>query len=38
MTPLTESDWNTKVAIDMILTVVAECYGQKDLLEFRAAW
>ncbi|RYN81553.1 hypothetical protein AA0117_g1884 [Alternaria alternata] len=38
MTPLTESEWNTKVAIDMILTVVAECYGQKDLLEFRAAW
>ncbi|KAL1796961.1 hypothetical protein ACET3X_005501 [Alternaria dauci] len=38
ITPLTESDWNTKVAIDMILTVVAECYGQRDLLEFRAAW
>jgi hypothetical protein len=38
LTPLSESDWNTKAAIDMILTVVAECYGQRDLLEFRAAW
>jgi hypothetical protein len=38
ITPLTESDWNTKATIDMILTVVAECYGQRDLLKFRAAW
>ncbi|KAI4956328.1 hypothetical protein J4E91_000539 [Alternaria rosae] len=38
ITPLSESDWNTKVAIDMILTVVAECYGQRDLLKFRLAW
>jgi hypothetical protein len=38
ITPLSESDWNTKAATDMILTVVAECYGQRDLLEFRAAW
>lgn len=29
---------HTKVAIDMILTVVAECYGQRDLLPFRKAW
>jgi hypothetical protein len=36
--PLIESDWNTRAAIDMILTVVAECYGQRDLLEFREAW
>jgi hypothetical protein len=36
--PLTECDWNTRAAIDMILTVVAECYGQRDLLEFREAW
>jgi hypothetical protein len=36
--PLTGSDWNTRAAIDMILTVVAECYGQRDLLEFREAW
>ena len=35
---LAEADWNTKVAVDMILTVVAECYGQKDLLRYRAAW
>ncbi|KAF1947240.1 hypothetical protein EJ02DRAFT_449831 [Clathrospora elynae] len=35
---LSDSDWNTKVAIDMILTVVAECYGQRDLLRFREAW
>lgn len=31
-------DLNTRVTIDMILTVVAECYGQKDLLRFREAW
>ncbi|KAF1838479.1 hypothetical protein BDW02DRAFT_585759 [Decorospora gaudefroyi] len=36
--PLSESDWNTKATIDMILTVVAECYGQKDLLRYREAW
>jgi hypothetical protein len=36
--PLTEGDWNTKATIDMILTIVAECYGQRDLLKFRAAW
>ncbi|KAF2021695.1 hypothetical protein BU24DRAFT_488068 [Aaosphaeria arxii CBS 175.79] len=30
--------WNSKVTIDMILTVVAECYGQKDLLRFRGIW
>lgn len=32
------TDWNTKATIDMILTVVAECYGQRDLLENRATW
>ncbi|EUC41263.1 hypothetical protein COCMIDRAFT_106589 [Bipolaris oryzae ATCC 44560] len=37
-TPLTESDVETRAAIDMILTVVAECYGQRDLLKFRKAW
>ncbi|PVH94557.1 hypothetical protein DM02DRAFT_539218 [Periconia macrospinosa] len=31
-------DLNTRVTIDMILTVVAECYGQKDLLGYREAW
>lgn len=31
-------DWNTKATIDMILTVVAERYGQRDLLESRMAW
>lgn len=31
-------DLNTRVTIDMILTVVAECYGQRDLLRFREAW
>ncbi|KAF7444753.1 hypothetical protein A1F99_113060 [Pyrenophora tritici-repentis] len=36
--PLTEDEWNTKVTIDMILTVVAECYGQRDLLRFRDVW
>ncbi|EMD65332.1 hypothetical protein COCSADRAFT_35389 [Bipolaris sorokiniana ND90Pr] len=37
-TPLTENDVETRAAIDMILTVVAECYGQRDLLKFRKAW
>ncbi|KAF2856565.1 hypothetical protein T440DRAFT_494403 [Plenodomus tracheiphilus IPT5] len=31
-------DWNTKATIDMILTVAAERYGQRDLLKFRVAW
>ena len=31
-------DLNTRVTIDMILTVVGECYGQRDLLKFRKAW
>ncbi|KAF2265302.1 hypothetical protein CC78DRAFT_532514 [Lojkania enalia] len=31
-------DWNSRVTIDMILTVAAECYGQKDLLRFRHVW
>ncbi|KAF2109714.1 hypothetical protein BDV96DRAFT_651685 [Lophiotrema nucula] len=30
--------WNTMVTIDMIITVVGECYGQKDLLRFRNSW
>ncbi|KAL1613206.1 hypothetical protein SLS60_001438 [Paraconiothyrium brasiliense] len=33
-----EVDLNTRVTIDMILTVVGECYGQRDLLRFREAW
>ncbi|KAF3004141.1 hypothetical protein E8E13_005103 [Curvularia kusanoi] len=32
------SDINTRVTIDMILTVAAECYGQRDLLKFRIPW
>jgi hypothetical protein len=31
-------DLNTRVTIDMILTVVGECYGQRDLLKFRETW
>lgn len=31
-------DLNTRVTIDMILTIVAECYGQRDLLKFRQPW
>lgn len=31
-------DVNTRVAIDMILTVVGECYGQRDLLRYRKPW
>ncbi|KAH7079245.1 hypothetical protein BKA63DRAFT_531913 [Paraphoma chrysanthemicola] len=36
-----EEDWadvNTRVTIDMILTIVAECFGQRDLLECRSRW
>lgn len=29
---------NTKVTLDMVLTVVGEVYGQRDLLEFREKW
>jgi hypothetical protein len=31
-------DQNTQVTIDMILTVAAECFGQKDLLKYRNRW
>lgn len=31
-------DLNTRVTIDMVLTVVSECYGQRDLLRFREVW
>ncbi|ORY00459.1 hypothetical protein BCR34DRAFT_112415 [Clohesyomyces aquaticus] len=31
-------DANTRATLDMIITVVAECYGQKDLLGYRDAW
>ncbi|KAF2230306.1 hypothetical protein EV356DRAFT_570414 [Viridothelium virens] len=29
---------NTRVTLDMILTVVGEVFGQRDLLEFREIW
>jgi hypothetical protein len=29
---------NTRATVDMIITVVGEMYGQRDLLEFRPAW
>ena len=29
---------NTRLTVDMILTVAGEMYGQRDLLEFRPAW
>jgi hypothetical protein len=32
------ADINTKVTIDMILTIVAECFGQRDLLKYRGRW
>jgi hypothetical protein len=32
------ADLNTTVTIDMILTTVAECYGQRDLLAYRRGW
>ncbi|KAF1913571.1 hypothetical protein BDU57DRAFT_479894 [Ampelomyces quisqualis] len=32
------ADLNTRAAIDMILTIVAEYFGQKDLLKYRQQW
>ncbi|KAL3420376.1 V-SNARE [Phlyctema vagabunda] len=29
---------NTRVTLDMVLTVAGELYGQRDLLEFRESW
>lgn len=31
-------DFNTKATIDMIITIVAEVYGQKDMLDGRIDW
>jgi hypothetical protein len=31
-------DFNTRVTIDMIVTIAAECFGQRDLLQYRKAW
>jgi len=31
-------DLNTRATIDMILTIVAECFGQRDLLVYRQQW
>lgn len=33
-----KKDHNTHATIDMILTIVAELYGQRDLLRFREEW
>jgi len=30
--------WNTKATVDMIVTIVGEMYGQRDLLEDRSVW
>jgi hypothetical protein len=32
------SDSNTRVTIEMVITVVAECFGQRDLLTYRQGW
>ena len=32
------TDLNTRVTIDMVLTIVTECFGQKDLLTYRQRW
>ncbi|PSN70374.1 hypothetical protein BS50DRAFT_571627 [Corynespora cassiicola Philippines] len=31
-------DANTRATLEMIITVVAECYGQRDLLKAREVW
>lgn len=33
-----QTDTNVRAMLDMILTIVGECFGQKDLLEFRDIW
>jgi hypothetical protein len=33
-----EADLNTRITIDTVLTIVAEYFGQKDLLEYRQRW
>lgn len=40
VTPISEQGTmeNTRVILDMILTVAGELYGQRDLLEFREQW
>ncbi|KAF2709776.1 hypothetical protein K504DRAFT_467716 [Pleomassaria siparia CBS 279.74] len=38
MTEVDIPDLNTRVTIDMILTVAIECYGQRDLLKYRDSW
>lgn len=37
-TPVMDVDPETLACIEMILTIVAECYGQRDLLESRKVW
>ncbi|KAG9244552.1 hypothetical protein BJ878DRAFT_441135 [Calycina marina] len=34
----TNSRWNTKATVDMIITIAGEMYGQRDLLEARLLW
>ncbi|KAF2820009.1 hypothetical protein CC86DRAFT_471661 [Ophiobolus disseminans] len=36
--PTNEIDLNTRVTIDMVLTIVAEEFGQRDLLTYRQRW
>lgn len=36
--PVFDAKSNAKAAVDMILTVAGEVYGQRDLLEFRGGW
>jgi hypothetical protein len=36
--PTHVTDMNTIVTVDMILTVAAECFGQRDLLKYRRQW
>lgn len=38
VTPRTEPDENTCATLDMIITVVGEQYGQRDLLRYRGEW
>lgn len=38
VTPPTSLTQNTKATLDMILVIVGEVFGQRDLLEFRQPW
>lgn len=37
-TKCTVADVNTRATLDVLITIIGEVYGQRDLLEFRTVW